>query len=74
MNNYQIDKRKAEKKWSPVLDSLGVKDAYKREWMSEYAEMHSLNENVAYSTLGNLNGMGNVTSPQPSTTPGLVWG
>lgn len=72
--NYLVDKRKAEKKWAPVLDSLGVKDAYKREWMAEYAEMHSLNENVAYSTLGNLNGMGNVTSPQPSTTPGLVWG
>jgi len=72
--NYLVDKQKAEKKWAPVLDSLGVKDAYKRGWMAEYAEMHSLNENVAYSTLGNLNGMGNVTSPQPSTTPGLVWG
>jgi hypothetical protein len=44
------------------------------KWMSEYAEMHSLNENVAYSTLGNLNGMGPVTAAQPSTTPGLVWG
>ncbi len=72
--NYLVDKQKAQKKWSPVLDSLNVKDAYKREWMAEYAEMHSLNENVAYSTLGNLNGMGAVTSPQPSATPGLVWG
>ncbi len=44
------------------------------KWMSEYAEMHSLNENVAYSTLGNINGMGAVTAAQPSTTPGLVWG
>ena len=72
--NYRIDRQKAVKKWSPVLDNLSVKDVDKREWMAEYAEMHTINENVAYSTLGNLNGMGPVTSPQPSTTPGLVWG
>ncbi len=72
--NYLIDKQKAQKKWSPVLDSLNVNESSKREWMAEYAEMHSLNENVAYSTLGNLNGMGAVTSPQPSSTPGQVWG
>ena len=28
--NLLVDKNKAEKKWSPVLDSLEVKDAYKR--------------------------------------------
>ena len=72
--NLLVDKNKAEKKWSPVLDSLEVKDAYKRNWMSEYAEMHSMNENVAYSTLGNINGMGGVQSAQPSATPGTVWG
>lgn len=72
--NLIIDKQRAVKKWTPVLDSLEVRDNYKREWMAEYAEMHSLSENVAYSTLGNLNGMGNVTAAQPSTTPGLVWG
>jgi len=72
--NLIIDKQRALKKWSPVLDSLDVRDNYKREWMAEYAEMHSLNENVAYSTLGNLNGMGNVVAAQPSTTPGLIWG
>ena len=72
--NLIIDNQKAINKWKPVLESLGVSDPYRMKWMSEYAEMHSLNENVAYSTLGNLNGMGPVTAAQPSTTPGLVWG
>jgi hypothetical protein len=72
--NLIIDNQKAVAKWKPVLESLGVSDPYRMKWMSEYAEMHSLNENVAYSTLGNLNGMGAVTAAQPSTTPGLVWG
>ena len=72
--NLIIDNQKAINKWKPVLESLGVSDPYKMKWMSEYAEMHSLNENVAYSTLGNLNGMGPVTAAQPSATPGLIWG
>jgi len=72
--NLLIDKTKAVAKWKPVLESLGVQDPYRQDWMAEYAEMHSLNENVAYSTLGNLNGMGAVQAAQPSTTPGLVWG
>lgn len=44
--------------------------------MAEYAAFHnaSLNENVAYSTLGNLNGMGAVTAPTMSTVPGNTWG
>lgn len=72
--NLIIDNQKAVAKWKPVLESLGVSDPYRMKWMAEYAEMHSLNENVAYSTLGNLNGMGAVVAAQPSTTPGLVWG
>ena len=72
--NLIIDNQKAVAKWKPVLESLGVTDPYRMKWMSEYAEMHSLNENVAYQTLGNLNGMGPVVAAQPSTTPGLVWG
>ena len=72
--NLLIDNQKAVAKWKPVLESLGVQDPYRMKWMAEYAEMHSLNENVAYSTLGNLNGMGAVQAAQPSTTPGLVWG
>ena len=71
--NFIVDKSKAMKKWSPILDTLQVEDVDKRSWMSEYAEIHQMNENVAYSTLYNLNGMGAVTSPTVGTTPGSVW-
>jgi len=71
-----INKAKALKKWGPVLEELKVNDSDKREWMAEYAELHQmrLTENVSYSTLGNLNGMGAVTSPGVGATPGVVWG
>lgn len=72
--NFIVDKSKALKKWSPVLESLGVSESLKRDWMAEYAEMHQLNENVAYSTLGNLQGMGPVTAPQVGTGIGATWG
>lgn len=72
--NLIIDNQKAIGKWKPVLENLGVQDTTKQKWMAEYAEMHSMNENVAYSTLGNMNGMGSVQAAQPAGTPGLVWG
>ena len=71
--NFIVDKAKANKKWAPVLESLGVNESLKRDWMAEYAEMHQLNENVAYSTLGNLQGMGAVNAPQPGQV-GSTWG
>ena len=71
--NFIVDKERAMKKWNPILESLRVSDPDKKEWMAEYAEMHQMNENVAYTTMGNLNGMGAVTSPQPSAIPGSVW-
>lgn len=61
--NFIVDKAKALKKWGRVLDHLQVTDIEKRTWMAEYAEMHQLNENVAYTTLGNTYGMGNVQAP-----------
>jgi len=61
--NFIVDKAKALKKWSPVLEHLNVVDSEKKTWMAEYAEMHQLNENVAYSTMGSMYGMGNVTAP-----------
>ena len=73
MNYFIVDKAKALKKWSPVLDSLKVSDDEKRSWMAEYAEMHMVSENVAYSTLTNSNGMGAVTAPIIGTTPGGTW-
>ena len=61
----KIDKNKALKKWTPVLENMGVQDAERLDWMSEYAEMHSINENiqtagVSYANQGNVAGMGNV--------------
>lgn len=71
--NFQVDKNRAIKKWSPILETLNVTDIDKKTWMSEYAEMHQMNENVAYSTLQNLAGMGAVTAPTVGTTPGSVF-
>jgi Major capsid protein Gp23 len=74
--NLIVNKQKAEKKWKPILDVLQINESDKREWIAEYAEMHqlSMNENVSYSNLGNLNGMGAVVAPQPGAYPGQVWG
>ena len=74
MAHFIVDKAKALKKWSPILEALKVKDDEKREWMAEYAEMHQLhiNENVAYTTL-NQNGMGNILAPTVGTIPASVW-
>lgn len=72
--NFQVDKAKAIKKWNPILEALYVQDDTKKSWMAEYAELHAMNENVSYATLGNVTGMGSVFSPQPSAVPGSVWG
>ena len=74
-----IDKNKALKKWTPILENMGVKSNDRLDWMSEYAELHSINENVqtagiAYANQGNVAGMGNVTSAQPSAFPGQTVG
>jgi len=71
--NFQVDKAKAIKKWNPILEHLYVQDEEKKGWMAEYAELHAMNENVSYATLGNVQGMGPVFSPQPSQTPGALW-
>ncbi len=77
MSHIRIDKQKATKKWSPVLENMGVEGAERLEWMSEYAEYHSINEN-AYANASNVSGMGGVIAAQPSTlsgsTIGDAWG
>jgi len=73
MQNFEVNVDKAIKRWAPVLDQLKVTDPEKREWMSVYAETHQINENVSYSTLGNLQGMGPVSAPVVGLTPGSVW-
>ena len=72
MSNIRIDKQKAFKKWAPVLENMGVVGDERLDWMSEYAELHSINEN-AFVNAG-IAGMGAVTSPQPSTLSGTTLG
>jgi hypothetical protein len=52
---------------------MGVKDETKIEWMAEYAEYHSINEN-AYANVSNIAGLGGITAPNPSTLPGTTIG
>lgn len=73
MSHIRIDKPKALKKWSPVLENMGVTSEDRLDWMSELAEYHSINEN-AYVNAGNVAGMGNVVSPQPSLLAGSTIG
>jgi hypothetical protein len=71
MSHIRIDKQKATKKWAPVLENMGV-TGDRVEWMAEYAELHSINEN-AYANATTA-GMGLVSSPQPGSLPGLLGG
>ena len=73
MSNIRIDKSKATKKWAPVLENMGVIGEDRLDWMSEYAEYHSINEN-AYVNASNVSGMGGVISSQPSTLAGQTLG
>ena len=72
MSHIRIDNQKAMKKWSPVLENMGV-TGDRVEWMSEYAEFHSINEN-AYVNASNVAGMGSVLAAQPSGLAGTTLG
>ena len=72
MSHIRIDKQKAIKKWTPVLENMGV-NGERVDWMAEYAEYHSINEN-AYVNASNVSGMGGVFAPQPSTLAGSTIG
>lgn len=75
MSHIRIDKQKAVKKWSPVLENMGV-TGERVDWMAEYAEFHSINENAYVNA--NIAGMGGVVAAQPSnlagTSIGNNWG
>ena len=71
MSNFRIDKQKAVKKWSPVLENMGV-TGDRVEWMSEYAELHSINEN-AYAN-ATTSGMGAVLNPVVGSLAGALTG
>jgi len=72
MSHIRIDKAKATKKWAPVLENMGV-TGERVEWMAEYAEFHSINEN-AYVNASNVAGMGVVANPIVSPNPGQTLG
>jgi hypothetical protein len=72
MSHIRIDKTKATKKWAPVLENMGV-TGERVEWMAEYAEFHSINEN-AYVNASNVAGMGAVTNPVVSPLAGQTLG
>jgi hypothetical protein len=72
MSHIRIDKQKALKKWSPVLENMGV-TGERVEWLAEYAEFHSINEN-AYVNAANVAGMGSVVAPNPSSLSGNTLG
>ena len=71
MSHIRIDKQKATKKWAPVLENMGV-TGDRVEWMAEYAEFHSINEN-AYANATTA-GMGQVLAPTPGSLSGLLGG
>ncbi len=71
MSHIRIDKQKAVKKWSPVLENMGV-TGERLDWMAEYAEFHSINENAYVNA--NIAGMGGVIAAQPSTLAGQTIG
>jgi len=71
MSHIRIDKQKAVKKWSPVLENMGV-TGDKIEWMSEMAEFHSINEN-AYANATTA-GMGSVVAAGVGSLPGYLGG
>ncbi len=72
MSHIRIDKAKATKKWAPVLENMGV-TGDRVEWMAEYAEFHSINEN-AYVNASNVAGMGGVLAAQPAGYSGITVG
>jgi hypothetical protein len=72
MSHIRIDNAKATKKWAPVLENMGV-TGDRVEWMAEYAEFHSINEN-AYVNAANVAGMGGVLAAQPGSFAGVTTG
>jgi hypothetical protein len=72
MSHIRIDNAKATKKWAPVLENMGV-TGERVEWMAEYAEFHSINEN-AYVNAANVAGMGGVFAGQPAAYAGQTIG
>jgi hypothetical protein len=74
MSNLNVNLEKASRKWGKLIESFGVTEKSKIEWMSEYATYHNANESVAYAQGVNVSGMGAVQSPIASGIPGQTIG
>lgn len=66
LNEAQINE-----KWFPIIEEkVGIKDSYKKAWLSKYCHNHSINESFSYGSyqsLGSVPGQGAV---RPGTAPG----
>ena len=81
-----IDMEKASKKWGPIVEKLGITDKERIASLCEYAQMHAaalqsgavtsglVKENAMYANGSNTGGMGAVSFPSLSGTPGTIGG
>ena len=47
LNEAQINE-----KWFPIIEEkVGIKDSYKKAWLSKYCHNHSINENFSYGKI-----------------------
>ncbi len=78
MNNIQLlNEAQIINEWAPMLESVGVKDGYKKNWMSKYCHYHQMNEsfvNESFQGTGlaqliNVPGQGPVNMGTAMTTP-----
>lgn len=78
MNNLQLlNEAQIINEWAPMLESVGVKDGYKKNWMSKYCHYHQMNEsfvNESFQGTGlaqliNVPGQGPVNLGTAMTTP-----
>lgn len=80
MQNIQhINEAVVIQEWSPMLESVGVKDSYKLNWLSKYCHNHQMFENqslnessfsgTGLAQLANIPGQGAITYPTATTSP-----
>ena len=78
MNNLQLlNEAQIINEWAPMLESVGVKDGYKKNWMSKYCHYHQMNESfvnesfqgTGLAQLVNVPGQGPVNLGTAMTTP-----
>jgi hypothetical protein len=79
MNLQLINEAQIINEWAPMLESVGVTQGYKKNWMSKYCHYHQMNEsfvneNSAFAGTGlaqliNVPGQGPVNLGTAMTTP-----